>query len=94
MAKVNPVVEKLTHNLSNVLLGEKIPLDIWNSQTGEILILANRKITKSMLHRCAVVAVEAARMGEGGIETDPSPIQRRLCEIISSTLFDNETKVS
>jgi len=28
-------------------LGEKIPLDVVNSETGEIIILANRKITKT-----------------------------------------------
>ena len=39
--------EQLTEALSNILLGEKIPLDVVNAQTGEIIIPANRKITKT-----------------------------------------------
>ena len=35
--------EQLTEALSNILLGEKIPLDVVNSETGEIIIPANRK---------------------------------------------------
>ena len=38
--------EQLTEALSNILLSEKIPLDVVNAQTGEIIIPANRKITK------------------------------------------------
>jgi DNA-directed RNA polymerase subunit beta len=30
--------EQLTEALSNILLGEKIPLDVVNAQTGEIII--------------------------------------------------------
>src|SRR5690606_32396269 len=36
--------EGLTESLSNILLGEKIPLDVINGETGEIIIPANRKI--------------------------------------------------
>jgi DNA-directed RNA polymerase subunit beta len=39
--------------LSNILLGEKIPLDVVNSETGEIIIPANRKITKTLLRKLA-----------------------------------------
>ena len=38
--------ENLTESLSNILLGEKIPLDVINSESGEIIIPANRKITR------------------------------------------------
>ena len=37
---------QLTESLSNILLGEKIPLNVTNSETGDIIIPANRKITK------------------------------------------------
>src|SRR5258707_795935 len=40
--------EELTEALSNILLGEKIPLDVVNAETGEIIIPANRKITKTL----------------------------------------------
>ena len=43
--KKDELHEQLTEALSNILLGEKIPLDVVNAQTGEIIIPANRKIT-------------------------------------------------
>ena len=47
--KADELREQLTEALSNILLGEKIPLDVVNSETGEIIIPANRKITKTLL---------------------------------------------
>ena len=46
---------QLTESLSNILLGEKIPLNVTNSETGDIIIPANRKITKTLLRRLASV---------------------------------------
>ena len=43
----------LTTALSNQLLNEKIPLDVTDAETGEILIPANRKITKALLGKLA-----------------------------------------
>ena len=40
--------EDLTEALSNILLGEKIPLDVKNGETNEVIIPANRKITKTL----------------------------------------------
>src|SRR5688572_1553196 len=40
--KLEELREQLTEALSNILLGEKIPLDVVNSETGEIIIPANR----------------------------------------------------
>ena len=37
------LTEDLTEALSNILLGEKIPLDAVNGENGDILIPANRK---------------------------------------------------
>jgi DNA-directed RNA polymerase subunit beta len=68
--------DQLTEALSNVLLGEKIPLDVVNAETGEIIIPANRKITKTLLHKLAVEYDH--------IEIDPSPIRNKIREIISS----------
>ncbi len=67
--------EQLTEALSNVLLGEKIPLDVVNAQTGEIIIPANRKITKQLLRKLASVYEH--------VEIDPSPIRNKIREIIS-----------
>src|SRR5204863_3334089 len=68
--------EQLTEALSNILLGEKIPLDVVNAQTGEIIIPANRKITKTLLRKLAQVYDR--------IEIDPSPIRNKINEIIGS----------
>ncbi len=68
--------EQLTEALSNILLGEKIPLDVVNSETGEIIIPANRKITKTLLRKLASVYDR--------IEIDPSPIRNKINEIIGS----------
>jgi DNA-directed RNA polymerase subunit beta len=66
--------EDLTEALSNILLGEKIPLDVVNVETGEKIIPANRKITKTLLRKLA-----AAREN---IEIDASPIQIKIQGIL------------
>jgi DNA-directed RNA polymerase subunit beta len=66
--------EQLTEALANILLGEKIPLDVVNAQSGEIIIPANRKITKQLLRKLAAVYDH--------VEIDPSPIRNKIREII------------
>ncbi len=68
--------EGLTEALSNILLGEKIPLHVVNGQNGEIIIPANRKITKTLLRKLAAVSKH--------VEIDPSPVRIKIMEIISS----------
>jgi DNA-directed RNA polymerase subunit beta len=51
-------------------------LDVVNSETGEIIIPANRKITKTLLRKLASVYDR--------IEIDPSPIRNKINEIISA----------
>src|SRR5438874_10960844 len=72
--KKEELTEQLTDSLSNILLGEKIPLDVVNAETGEIIIPANRKITKTLLRKLANVYDH--------IEIDPSPIRNKIREII------------
>jgi DNA-directed RNA polymerase subunit beta len=72
--KLGELQDQLTEALSNILLGEKIPLDVVNSETGEIIIPANRKITKTLLRKLATVYDR--------IEIDPSPIRNKITEII------------
>jgi DNA-directed RNA polymerase subunit beta len=74
--KVEELRDQLTEALSNILLGEKIPLDVVNSETGEIIIPANRKITKTLLRKLAQVYDR--------IEIDPSPIRNKINEIIAT----------
>jgi len=74
--KADKLTDDLTEKLSDILLGEKIPLDVVNAQTGEIIIPANRKITKTLLRKLASV--------HDHIEIDPSPIRNKIVEIINS----------
>ncbi|MCH2154607.1 MAG: DNA-directed RNA polymerase subunit beta [Opitutales bacterium] len=68
--------EDLTESLSNILLGEKIPLDVKNGDTGEVIIPANRKITKTLLRRLAAVS--------RNIDIDPSPVKIKIMEIVGN----------
>ncbi len=67
--------DDLTESLSNILLGEKIPLDVVDMETGGIIIPANRKITKTLLRKLA--------SAHDHIEIDPSPIQIKIKGIIN-----------
>ncbi|MBM3890061.1 MAG: DNA-directed RNA polymerase subunit beta, partial [Verrucomicrobia bacterium] len=73
--RVAELREELSEALSNILLGEKIPLDVVNAETGDIIIPANRKITKTLLRKLAE--------HYDHIEIDPSPIRIKIREIIS-----------
>jgi DNA-directed RNA polymerase subunit beta len=73
--KFDRLQEDLTEALSNILLGEKIPLDVINMDTGEVIIPANRKITKTLLRKLAGAY--------NHIEIDPSPIQIKIQGIIN-----------
>lgn len=74
--QIDRLRESLTESLSNILLGEKIPLDVINGETGEQIIPANRKITKTLLRKLASVYKS--------IEIDPSPVRIKIMEIIDS----------
>jgi DNA-directed RNA polymerase subunit beta len=71
---ISQLTEDLTEALSNILLGEKIPLDVMNAETGDIIIPANRKITKTLLRKLAASYEH--------IEIDPSPIRIKIMGII------------
>jgi DNA-directed RNA polymerase subunit beta len=69
------LMEELTESLSNILLGEKIPLDIVDAEAGEIIIPANRKITKTLLRKMAAAYEH--------IQIEPSPVQVKIDEIVA-----------
>lgn len=74
--KNDQLTEQLAEKLSDILLGEKIPLDVVNGKTGEIVIPANRKITKTLLRKLAGVY--------DSIDIDPSPVRNKIMEIVST----------
>ncbi len=71
---VAQLTEDLTEALSNILLGEKIPLDVMNASSGDVIIPANRKITKTLLRKLAA--------NYEHVEIDPSPIRIKIMGII------------
>jgi DNA-directed RNA polymerase subunit beta len=75
--------ERLTESLSNILLGEKIPLEVRNLKTGNIIIPSGRKITKTLLRKLSSVYKH--------IGIDSSPIKIKIMGIINS--FKKENKV-
>ncbi len=68
------LTEDLTEALSNILLGEKIPLDVISMETNDVIIPANRKITKTLLRKLAA--------NYEHVEIDPSPIRIKIMGII------------
>jgi DNA-directed RNA polymerase subunit beta len=74
--KTEQLTEQLTEKLSEILLNEKIPLDVVNGETGEVIIGANKKITKTLLRTLA----ENWRT----IEIDQSPIRNKIMDIVST----------
>jgi len=73
-AKRQELQEDLTEALSNILLGEKIPLDVMDAEANEVIIPANRKITKTLLRKLAAASDH--------IQIENSPIQIKIDEII------------
>jgi DNA-directed RNA polymerase subunit beta len=72
--EMDKIREDLTEAISNILLGEKIPLDVVNAETGEVIIAANRKITKTLLRKMAGAYKT--------IQIEPSPVRIKIMDII------------
>jgi hypothetical protein len=72
--KEDLIQEELIERLEDILLGERLPLDICRADTGEVLIPANKKITKTLLRSVATHRDQ--------VEIDPSPIRNRVLEVI------------
>ena len=62
MATLEQENEQLTEAMSNILLGETLRFEILSSQTGEIIIPANRKITKTLLRKLAAANHDGLRL--------------------------------
>lgn len=65
--------ERLFDRYAAIFEGEKVPLDIINACSGELIIPANRKITKTLLRKMVKQIWE--------VECDPSPIRNKIVEI-------------
>ncbi|MDR1402042.1 MAG: DNA-directed RNA polymerase subunit beta [Puniceicoccales bacterium] len=67
--------DDLTEALSSILLGEKIPLNIVDTESNDIILSANRKITKTLLRRLAACGKN--------IDMPASPVKTKIMEIIN-----------
>jgi DNA-directed RNA polymerase subunit beta len=74
----------VVERLADLLLGEKLPLDIWGKKGDEVIIPAGKKISKDLLKK----VYEAAKAHE--LEIDPSPIRIRVFETIEKAINDFE----
>jgi len=70
-------LSKLEMDLRNLLLGERIPLDICDGETGLILIPANQKIKAHQIKKMVRVVQSGNEL-----DIDPSPIRSRLQTLI------------
>ncbi len=75
---------ELTTALSNVLLGEKIPVDVVDEETGAIIVPGGRKITKQLMSKLAK-AHDRFQIEDGPaadrIEEIVAPFRTRFAEI-------------
>lgn len=72
--QADSIRDSLTEAFSSILLGEKIPLDIIDKETDEVILPANRKITKTLLRRLAACGKN--------IEMANSPVRTKIMEIM------------
>jgi len=75
-----PTNKELFDHLCNLLLGEKIPLDIYTILEGdllgsEVIIPANYRITKTLIRKLI--------KHKNNFEIDPSPIRNRMRDIFA-----------
>lgn len=65
--KTKDCADAMYERLANVILGEKFPIDVTDSVSGEVIIPAYRKINKTLIRKC----ISNWRT----IDIDPSPIR-------------------
>lgn len=70
------IQNELTQRFADLLLRERLPLDITNSQTGEVIIPANYKILMPQIRKMAKFY--------DVIETDPSPVRCKIRQVIEA----------
>lgn len=71
------LIELLADKLADTLLGEKIPFDMVDFLTGEIIIPCNRKINRTLLSKLARVILKDR------FEIDPSPVRNKISNIVN-----------
>ncbi len=70
------LINQLTEKLSGRLLGEKIPLEVTRAGSGETILPAGKKITKTLLRKLAE--------NHGQVEMNESPVRNQIFDIMNS----------
>ncbi|MGN1309502.1 MAG: DNA-directed RNA polymerase subunit beta, partial [Akkermansia sp.] len=70
------LITQLTEKLSGRLLGEKIPLEVTRVGSGETILPAGKKITKTLLRKLAE--------NHGQVEMNESPVRNQIFDIMNS----------
>jgi DNA-directed RNA polymerase subunit beta len=68
--------KELVKVLSNLLLEEKIPFDLYHAETGELLIPAHRKISRYLVRKLA--------RNYRYLEMESGPLNNKIREIVTS----------
>jgi hypothetical protein len=66
----NQRIARLEGEFADILLGERVPLDVWDKHSGEVLYRAGTKITKNVIREMA--------LHFNALETDSSPFRKRI----------------
>lgn len=69
--------DTLFEEFANLLLGERLPLDITDSETGELIVPANRKITRTLIRKMV--------NRFSFLEIDPSPVRNKVLQVVFTT---------
>ena len=72
--KKKKLIEDFATELSNVWHGEKFPMDVVQAETQEIIVPANKKITKALLVKLAE--------NYDHLQMDPGPVQAKIDEMV------------
>ena len=75
-SRVKTLTADLADEFSRRMLGQKVALDIVNGETGEVLVAANKKLTKTMLNSLA--------LNRKAIQIEDSPLKDEIYDIIDT----------
>lgn len=75
LPELDEIMARVQRRVYDLLGNERLPLDITNSETGEILVAAGRRITTSLTYRMAT--------NYKNLEIDCSPVATKLRKVIA-----------
>ena len=64
----------LAENISNLILGEKLPLDITNEETGEVIVAAGKRVNKQTILKIVLACPN--------VDIYPSPLRVGIMRVL------------